>query len=141
MATLEPKDLYSEAGELLRYYRSWREKLIAGYLAVIATLAVAFGWSQVHAPRFGSAIAVLGLLLTVVFWLFQRRNRKLFLQCIKAGASLEKDASLKGAFTRLDGDPSRPTHGNVLDCLFGLAFIALCVVALLLWRGQGVIPK
>lgn len=44
---VDDKDMYAEAGHLLRHCLSWREKLLSGYLALIAALALAF----VNAPR------------------------------------------------------------------------------------------
>ena len=40
MPKLDERDLYAEAGQLLRHYLSWREKLLAGYVAIVAALAL-----------------------------------------------------------------------------------------------------
>ena len=42
MAQLDETILYEQTGELLRYYLTWREKLLGGYIAIIAALVVAF---------------------------------------------------------------------------------------------------
>ena len=46
MPIVDYQDLYKESGELLRHYLSWREKLLAGYFAVMAGLAIAVGAMQ-----------------------------------------------------------------------------------------------
>jgi hypothetical protein len=137
MAHVTDSDLYTQAGELLRHYLSWREKLLGGYVAVIAALAVAFDKFPEQYKNRRPLLAVLGVILTAVFWLLERRNRELFNRCITAGVGLEKKASLAGAFTELDKKPSTPTHSTVLDGFFGLAMAALLVVAIALWRSQG----
>jgi hypothetical protein len=133
---LDSEQLYSEARALLRHYLRWREKLLGGYLALVAALAVAV-WSSRKTDRVGSAITLFAILLTLVSWLLERRNRALLFRCIDAGAALERDASLRGVFTEINQDAPRPTHSDVQDWLFGLAMVAPSILAVILWRASG----
>lgn len=111
MAALEEQDLYMQAGEMLRHYLTWREKLLGGYVVVIAGLAIAVA-TKIDIPHFDSSMSALGALLTVAFWLLDYRNRSLFQTCLDAGAALERGASLQGAFIALNNlpdGPSKPT--------------------------------
>ena len=130
---LDDKDMYSEAGQLLRHYLSWREKLLGGYVAVIAALAVAFVKAPADYKHLDPALSGLGMFLTIVFWLLERRNRELFNRCIDAGVAIEKRAKAPGAFAELSKKPATPTHSCVLDCFFGAATVALLSLAVALW--------
>ena len=134
MPQVDEQDMYLQSAELLRHYLSWREKLFGGYLVVIAALAVAVNKVD-QPPFFRSAMALLGVALTVVFWLFERRIRELFLACLGAGAALEPP-TLVGPFKRLqalDGTLRVPTHSAVLGCFFALAIVALTAIAMYYW--------
>jgi hypothetical protein len=122
---------------LLRHYLGWREKLLGGYLAIIAALTVAV-WSSRESSYVGPALAILAMLLTVVFWRLEYRNRMLFQACVGAGASLEQSASLSGPFSAINEESSTPTHSYVLDFFFASAIVIQFVAAVLLW--QRVIP-
>lgn len=134
MGNVDAKDLYVQTGELFRHYLIWREKLLGGYLVVIAGLAVA-----VNVPRdpiyFRSGVAILGAVLTVVFWLLDRRNRALFHECLRVGANLEPQGPA-GPFTqlnKLDAKWYAPTHGMILSCFFSLAIVTLVSIAVYFW--------
>jgi uncharacterized protein (TIGR02246 family) len=133
---LDDKDLYAEAGEMLRHYLSWREKLLAGYVAIIAALAVAFAKLPPQYSTLGPAVALMGMFLTAMFWLLERRNRALFNRCVTAGVTLEKRVPIVGTFTELNDEPATPTHSTVLDWFFGLAMCFLLVAAVVLGIGN-----
>jgi hypothetical protein len=52
------KDLYSEVGQMWRYFATWREKIVAGYLTVIAGIAVAF--AHIDKSQQSDRVGVLG---------------------------------------------------------------------------------
>jgi uncharacterized protein (TIGR02246 family) len=133
---LEEKDLYAEAGEMLRHYLSWREKLLAGYVAIIAALTVAVVNLPPRYTSLAPAVAVVGMLLTAMFWLLERRNRELFNRCVTAGATLENEIRIVGTFTELNKNPETPTHSTVLDWFFGLAMCFLFAAAIVLGEGN-----
>jgi hypothetical protein len=125
--------MYSEAGQMLRHYLSWREKLLGGYVAVIAAFAVAFVKAPADYKHLGPTLSALAMFLTVVFWLLERRNRELFNRCIDAGVAIEGRAHARGAFGELSKKPTTLTHSRVLDCLFATATVSLLFLALGLW--------
>ena len=134
MPELDRKDAYAEAGQLLRHYLSWREKLLAGYIAVVAGLAIAFVNLPTAYRCLGSALAFLGAFLTVIFWLLDRRNTELFDACAEAGAGIETEDGVAGPFVAINEARGTTRHRNVLNVLFGAAFLVLLVAALLLAR-------
>jgi ketosteroid isomerase-like protein len=133
---LEKKDVYAQAGEMLRHYLSWREKLLAGYVAIIAALAVAVVKLPPQYSTLGPGVAVMGMALTAMFWLLERRNRALFNRCITAGMTLEKELTSVGTFTELYNEPAKPSHSAVLDWFFGLATCFLFAAAIVLGEGN-----
>ena len=136
MVPLDEKDLYAQAGEMLRHYFSWREKLLAGYVAIVAALTVAVVNLPPRYSTLAPGIAVVGMFLTAIFWLLERRNRELFNRCVTAGARLEKRHQIVGTFTRLNKRAGTPTHSVVLDWLFGLAMCFLFAAAIVLGEGN-----
>lgn len=134
VSAVDEKERYAQAGEMLRHYLSWREKLFGGYLAVVAGLAVAF--KQPNDPEeFRSAIAIVGVVVTIVFWLLERRNRALFYECVDAAAELEPETA-PGPLRKLaalDGTLLAPTHSAVLSCFYALAIVGLIAVAIHSW--------
>ena len=128
MAQLDETILYEQTGELLRYYLTWREKLLGGYIAIIAALVVAFISTPEEYKNIRPWVVAVAFLLTVVFWLFERRNRELFNRCIDVGVALEKAAALVGAFTEINKKPTTATHSVVLDFFFGSACFLLFIL-------------
>ena len=117
-------DLYKEASETYRYFLEWRNKILAGYFAVLAALALAFGWIQTHwtevSTQFRSDSDVIlplaVILMSTVFWMLDFRNRDLFRMCQHACADLEP---LPGAHRHLQAlrIPPWSSHGRALDIL------------------------
>lgn len=76
----DEKKLYEECGEAWRYLSSWREKIFAGYLTVIAGLAIAFSTNaSSHPVRAG--IFAAAILVSAVFWILDFRNVQLINAC------------------------------------------------------------
>lgn len=131
MTPLSPKDLYTEAGQQARYYLSWREKLLGGYFAVMAALAFAFGKMWLTSFRsVAFLVPLLAAILSVLFWLLDRRNRTLYEACITAGAQLEKDSHLHGPYRAIDVAPSVFTHSRVLTFVFLVGFLSSVVTTI-----------
>src|SRR4051812_30912639 len=105
MSTVDEKDLYAEAGQLLRHYLGWREKLLGGYVAIVAALALGVvkydGYLKIVRP----GLAAIGCFLTIIFWLLDRRNTELFDHCVDAGVGLEERLGRAGPFTRIKTKP------------------------------------
>lgn len=94
---MEDDKLYEEAGRAWRHYVAWREKIIAGYLTVVAALAVAFARSPGTSPRVG--IAAAGVIVSLVFWILDFRNRAIVGACQDVAAALENE---RGVYWALD---------------------------------------
>jgi hypothetical protein len=99
---MENEKLYSEAGEAWRHLTSWREKIVAGYLTVLAGLGVAFGWAPT--PSFQSAILSGGIVVSLVFWILDFRNRRLVGGCQRVLARLEDSNGCYVEIQRLRGE-------------------------------------
>src|SRR5262245_57105947 len=108
MALLDDKDVYAEAGQLLRHYLrlSWRDKLLGRYVAIVAGLAVAVAKYSGQYRTVRPGLAGSGVLITLLFWQLDRRNRELFDRCINAGVGQEGRVKVDGAFTAIS-KPSR----------------------------------
>jgi len=85
-ARLKVADVYAAIAENYRYFLNWRARLLAGYFAVLAALAFAFGWLQSE-KHFWVSVAVpfVGAGLTLVFWLLDMRNREAYRAMTRVG--------------------------------------------------------
>jgi len=112
---MDNEKLYSEAGEAWRHLTSWREKIVAGYLTVLAGLGVAFGWAP--NPSFRSAILSGGIVVSLVFWVLDFRNRRLVGGCQVVLARLEDSNGCYAEIQRLRGEWTVLTHGSAVNLL------------------------
>jgi len=146
-APLQPKDLYAEVGPTLRHYLGWRERLLVGYVVVIAGLGVAFAWMDSKYPRRSWLIPLVAAFVSVAFRFLDRRNRDIYRSVMHAGAALEaylpqQDAFRLGVYTAMLTEPKQeklrlcpPSHSVVLDAVFvGAALGFLGIVLYLLCR-------
>jgi hypothetical protein len=129
-AGLTLKDVYIEIGVNYRYFLTWRQRIFAGYLAILGALSVAGGWMLKDAPHLLWLFAVAGLLLTFVFWIIERRNRELYGVCIHRGSVCEAGLGEMGVYSGLRQRPQRVTQSAALDLLFAVAAIAFVVAGL-----------
>ena len=136
---------YAEAGQNYRKFLDWREKIIGGYVAVIAGLGL--GYSRVDVSSGFKAILLSSAILTsLAFWLLNMRNSKFIVTCLRAGQKLEEG---KGVYSEMGTltHTSRLTHGLAINLLvsfviagsvFGLWNIKECwLQAEYLWPGLG----
>jgi hypothetical protein len=117
-----PQVRYASAIEIWRFFAAWREKIVAGYLAVLAALGVAFSHYQAPGPR----CAVLGaaIVASLVFWILDVRN-VYFLNVAQAAASrLEGEASPLGCFGALEKrlDPAKSAWGSLTMPTYAQAY-------------------
>ena len=121
---LDPKDVYAETGNNYRFFLAWRHALMAGYLAVLAAVAVAL-WAVVeNRPGIIPWIFVVAIVVTGVFWALEARNRDLYRACLDAGEQQESTAGIVGSFTKLNAKPTWPTQSNAIDFLFVMVLLA-----------------
>ena len=101
------KDAYEEAGRNYRYYLGWRERLLAGYLALLAGLSVSLPWFLESAGRFGRAFVLVPFgtagLVTLLICVLERRNRELYRTSQNVAARCEKSLpDGTGLFSKLE---------------------------------------
>ena len=135
------KDVYAEIGTNYRFFKTWRERLLAGYLAVLAGLSIAYKWTQsaeveqsTSQLRLELAVCGAGLLITVVFWLLEFRNSDLFLDCLRSGKKCEEAANLPEetrVYSRiLSSRKCFVTQSRAMNLLFLLASVGIIAVAI-----------
>lgn len=128
--SLSLKDVYTEMGINYRYFLGWRQRLLAGYLATVAALAIAYAWTYKEAKPLSWVVLATGSGLTIVFWFLDYRNRDLYHACQNSGEALEKAGGIsaeQGIYSRLNKLQVRITHSRTLDIMF--VVIALCFLA------------
>lgn len=153
-SSLLVKDAYDHVGQTFRYFLEWRHKIFAGYLAVLATLALAFAWTQpgptkngdiAPSPTAGQQLATralpfIGIVISAVFWTLDFRNRDLFRVCQERGAILERSLPTKtGIYADLLALGDRPAVAGItqsvgIDLLVSAVITALAAqVTSILW--------
>jgi hypothetical protein len=77
--------VYAHCVDMHKYFLTWRERLLAGYATMLAALAIADSWAYNESSTyFSRAICIVGIVMTFIFWLLDRRTRDLYRTC-KAG--------------------------------------------------------
>ena len=84
---MEDDKLYVQLAQMWQHYASWREKIFAGYLTVLAGLGVLF--SQNARPSIRAMAFVGSILVSIVFVILDLRNEQFINVCQDAAAALE----------------------------------------------------
>jgi len=137
------KLVYQNAGELHRYFLSWRHQLFAGYLAVIAALVVPACWaynSPTHSRAWIGIIGITSVLFTALFWVLEFRNRQLYRACQNVAQNIERlfgvapeDTSKTntGVYDELITTTSRSlNHSMIMNVFFAIALFYLTFLTL-----------
>jgi len=139
MAIAEDR-LYDELGRAWQYFATWREKIFAGYLSVLAVLAYAF--SNKDGPSFHAAVFGFAILVSAVFRMLDYRTTDLVDLCQRAGESL---AGSKGIHSEVErgrfGTKGRASYGLAVDTLVaGVAGTSAAgfISMLVRWHGNDV---
>ena len=129
--------LYKEAGTMFRHFLNWRRLLFAGYLAVLSALALAFKWTLAHAASLAFVCPAAGVVISLVFWGFEYRNRVLFDHAAKVGKRLEKKLGLPdvGYYGSYKESERKITHRSLLDMFFLVCTVVMLVLTYLLVCG------
>ena len=117
--------LYEELAHIWQHFASWREKIFAGYVTVLAALGVAF--SQNTSARIHVAVFAGAALVSIVFWILDFRNSQLLNACQNAAALLENPGGGYRALSSLRSDPNSKTwatYGLAIDLLAGSVITA-----------------
>jgi hypothetical protein len=91
--------LYEEIGRVWQYFDSWREKIFAGYLSVLAALAFTFSKNTSAPVRAG--VFAFAVVVSAVFWILDSRTTELLSICQAAG---DKLADSRGFYARLNSE-------------------------------------
>ncbi|MEE4263219.1 MAG: hypothetical protein V2I56_11050 [Desulfobacteraceae bacterium] len=112
---LSIKDAYEEAGRNYRYFLSWRERLLAGYFALLAGLFFAFSWLIKEAPKLTWTPFAVGFILTLVMWALEYRNRDLYRVCQQTAKECESGLPKgMGMFTEMLSKVPRIYHSTLM---------------------------
>jgi hypothetical protein len=95
--SISDEKAYEEVGRAWRHFASWREKIFAGYLSLLAALA--WGFPKTNGTPIHVAILACAILVSAVFWMLDFRNIQLLNACQLAGEHLETS---EGFYTRLN---------------------------------------
>jgi hypothetical protein len=134
---LSVKDAYEEAGRAHRYFLSWRERLLAGYFALLSGLFIAY-WklSQANSKLEWMPFAT-GFLLTLIIWGLEWRNRDLYRACQQSAKECEAHLpSGTGIYTNMLARKSRLYHSTVFSLLFGCVAVLMLVGMILVLCGM-----
>ena len=133
------EEIYRQLCEDYRHHLLWRERLFAGFLAVIGALAIAFYHTHTDKLSFPFSLVVplVGALLSLVFFLLDRRCHEVLLDRREAGQALEQGAvvvriGLFGSAVRVSRGEKLLTHSHVLKWLYLLSVVALFAIFVLM---------
>lgn len=83
--------IYQQAFEQHRYYITWRERLTAGFLAVLTGLVIALGWlSDKGLPEYYYIVFLAGMFVSYGFYQMDLRNLSLTHACQNVAATIEE---------------------------------------------------
>lgn len=118
---VDVKDVYQQAFEAHRHASDFRAKVIGGWAAVFTAFAGIFAWAQANRLEGIWVVALAGLLLNVMMWLADHRNRPAIGRAKDVGKAIEEDQAngVKDEwcfFSKLDKGVS---HSCMID-IFGI---------------------
>ncbi len=129
------KDLYVELGKNFRHFLAWRRFLFAGYFAIIAGIISAFDWGTKSTSYLNPFLLLVAIVITLLFWVLDVRNRQLIRNVSDAGVNLEKKLGLgeRGSYSIYKNEEHLLTHSGILALFYIfsiLAFTTLLVAAM-----------
>lgn len=127
---LDVKDVYQQAFEAHRHASDFRAKIIGGWAAVFTVFAGLFAWSQTNRPDKPWIIPLAGLVLNVMMWLADIRNRPAIEEAKRIGRAIESDTAngLKAEWHFFSKVERGVTHSQMIDA-FGLLSSAMFIGA------------
>lgn len=132
------EELYKEVGINYRFFLSWRHALFAGYLLVVSALSLAFSWLYKEQHSLLWVTFIFGIIITLVFWALEFRNRELYHACQNTGEELEKNfTSVEGIFTILNKlQVKKITHSLAIDMLFIVTILTMLIALIIFFCGR-----
>ena len=131
---IDEKDVYNQLSENYRYFLSWRQKILAGYFAILAALALGFSWVFKSMPLEAFIVPFAAAFMTWILKMLDKRNRDAYQDVIKAGGELESKINLTkedgGAYIKLQSNYDRTdmTHSKVIDIMFNSLFVGFIII-------------
>jgi hypothetical protein len=134
------KTLYSEASSQFRFFLTWRQLLLAGYLGIYAALALSFRWALLNFQAYAFVTPFLGALLSILFWALDFRNRQVYQIASQSARAIENelgypDIGYYSLFKSIIPSKSFTKHQTILTILYlgggALALVIgiLCIAA------------
>jgi membrane-bound metal-dependent hydrolase YbcI (DUF457 family) len=125
-----------------RFASEFRVKIITGWCAIYAALAVAFVWANSNYPTSSWIILAAAVVVTILMWLADRRNRPAIRSPKNIGMAIEIDKTAaipdeQRFFSSLEKGIS---HSLIIDVLSIVLLIIFVLAAWYLWKHNGVIP-
>lgn len=124
------KEIYSELGNNFRHYVAWRRFLFAGYFAIIAALGTAYKWDDFESNGVNRVLLVSAIVVSIIFWLLDARNRDLIRIISDSGAALEEKMELGkgGSYSNYAHAQHKFTHSAILKVFYFFVAIAFAGV-------------
>lgn len=131
---IDVKDLYQQAFEAHRHASDFRAKIIGGWAAVFTAFAGIFVWTLANRPQRAWMVPIAGLVLNVMMWLADRRNRPAIGRAKDIGKAIEEAdnnvAEPLRFFSKLDnGVP----HSKLIDAFGWISAGMFIGATLALW--------
>lgn len=129
--------LYQENAKVTAIFWEWRHKVMTNFLTGIGAIFVVAGWlyQQSKLGWFLSVPFFLGIVLSTVSLILDRRNGEILRTCYSVGKEIELELRKgKGAIFEMFADyGKRNTYTMILSAiyiLFGIIFLSLSILTL-----------
>jgi len=135
------RDRYREIFQAHRFASEYRLKIATAWGVVYAALAAVFVWAQSNIKRLSWTVSLLGVAVTVLFWIADCRNRPAIHRSKLVGAAIEADPTIpenQRFFARLDEGISHSTAINIFAIVM---LLLLAAATLYLFCAHGELPK
>ncbi len=122
--------MYEENARMLRFFLTWRQIMFSGYFAIIAALAICFKWGLIHCCHYSILFPTLGFFISIAFFLFDLRNRDLFMHTTNVGKNIEEkmEEGFRAYFTEYCNRTPKVRHGWILNTVYlGTALLMFLV--------------
>jgi len=137
------EERYKLICDQFKFTCEYRIKLVTGWFAIYAALAVAFSWIQQASKPLSCIITIAGIITTIYMWLADRRHRPSIGRSKHVGKSIEVDpsAGIPEDQRFFSGIDKGPPHGWLIDflALIMILFLVLATWYLICTRGE--LPK
>ncbi len=126
---LSVRDVYTEVGMNYRYFLTWRHRLFAGYFALLAALGIALSWLAKEAPGWSWTPFAIALVVSLLFWALEIRNRSIYRNIYDSGAACEKELPAgTGVYTGIrTGRRGWISHSRAMDAFYVVMILAMII--------------